>query len=266
MGIFLLPFREGQGVLDRFSPTAIFVSAVGVGVITAIQTDVYVVVAILLTILLGATIARTRWGLVLSLVANFEILILFWMFLMPFVYGETLLFAIPLPWGLLNAYQEGLEFGFLLGFRMMTMVILFIAALSHMSLSEFTGALRTLALRTLKVPIAILGSLLIMLRYIPLFIGERSRMQDAQSLRGYERGGRFEKIKSLGYLIGSTIDRAFDRSISVYEAMTLRGFGGGMVVRSAGFRRGDVFLIFLLASFSIFVTLFIHDLLAVIIG
>lgn len=261
MGIFLLPFREGQGVLDRFSPTAIFVSAVGVGVITAIQTDVYVVVTILLTVLLGATIARTRWRLVLSLVAKFEILILFWMFLMPFVYGETLLFTIPLPWGLLNAYHEGLEFGFLLGFRMMTMVILFIAALSHLSLSEFIGALRTL-----KVPVAILGSLLIMLRYIPLFIGERSRMQDAQSLRGYERGGRFEKIKSLGYLIGSTIDRAFDRSISVYEAMTLRGFGGGMVVQSAGFRRSDVFLIFLLAILSIFVTLFIHDLLAVIIG
>ncbi|MDF1539248.1 MAG: energy-coupling factor transporter transmembrane component T [Candidatus Thorarchaeota archaeon] len=260
MGIFLLPFREGQGALDRFSPTAIFVSAVGVGVITAIQTDVFVILTLLLMVLLGAVITITRWRVVLSLVAKFEIFILFWMFLMPFVYGETLLFAVPLPWGFLNAYQEGLEFGFLLGFRMMTMIILFIASLSHMSLSEFIGALRTL-----KVPVSILGSLLIMLRYIPLFIGERSRMQDAQSLRGYERGGSFEKIKSLGYLIGSTIDRAFDRSLSVYDAMTLRGFGGGMVVRSAGFRRGDVFLIFLLLVFSIFVMLFVPDLLAVII-
>ncbi|NHI83734.1 MAG: hypothetical protein EAX81_05480 [Candidatus Thorarchaeota archaeon] len=49
-----------------------------------------------------------------------------------------------------------------------------------------------------------------MLRYIPLFIEERQRMQDAQSLRGFERGTRTEHIKSLGFLIGSNIDRAFD--------------------------------------------------------
>ncbi len=261
MGIFLLPFREGQGVLNRFSSTAILVSSIGVGVITAIQTDVNIVLAILMMVVLGGTIARTRWRLVLSLVAKFELFVLFWMLLMPFVYGETLLFAIQLPWGSLNMYQEGLVFGILLGLRMMTLIILFIASLSHMSLSEFIGALRTL-----KVPIAMLGSLLIMLRYIPLFIGEKNRMQEAQSLRGYERGTRFEKIKSLGYLVGSTIDRAFDRSISVYEAMTLRGFGRGMVIRSAGFRKNDIIFVFILVSLAIFVTLFIKDILAVIIG
>ena len=68
-------------------------------------------------------------------------------------------------------------------------------------------------------------------------------MQEAQLLRGYERGKRWERIKSLGYLIGSTIDRAMDRSISVYEAMTLRGFGKGISFHGVGFRRLDfVFL------------------------
>ncbi len=260
MGIFLLPFREGRGVLLKFSSTAVFVSAIGVGVLAAIQTDIYVVLFILFMVLLGAAIAQTRWRVVLSLAAKFEVLILFWMFLMPFIYGTTLLIRIQIPWGSLNVYEEGLEFGLLIGFRMMTMVILFISALSHMTLSEFIGALRTL-----RVPIAILGSLLIMLRYIPLFIGERKRMQEAQSLRGYERGRRFEKIKSLGYLIGSTIDRAFDRSISVYEAMALRGFGRGMVIQSSGFRRGDLLLLCLLSSLTILVTFFIHDILAVLI-
>ena len=259
MAVFLLPFREGRGVLERFSPTAIFVSSIGVGIVVAIQTDVFIVVAILLMIICGAALARTRWRVVLSLVGKFEILILFWMFLMPFIYGQIVLFSFQIPWGPLNIYQEGLEFGFLIGFRMMTMVILFIAALSHMTLSEFIGALRTL-----RVPLAILGSLLIMLRYIPLFIGERKRMQEAQSLRGYERSGRFEKIKSLGYLVGSTIDRAFDRSISVYEAMTLRGFGRGLVVRSAGFKKLDTILAAILVLLVIFVTFFLHDLLAVI--
>ncbi|MFW9978418.1 MAG: energy-coupling factor transporter transmembrane component T family protein [Candidatus Thorarchaeota archaeon] len=261
MGVFLLPFREGRGVLHRFSSTAIFISAIGVGVTTALQTDLFVVLTILLLVLLGATIAGTRWRVVLSLVAKFEVLILFWMFLMPFVFGETVILSFQLPWGVLNAYQEGLEFGILIGFRMMTMVILFVSALSHMTISEFIGALRTL-----RVPMAILGSLLIMLRYIPLFIGERKRMQEAQCLRGYERGERFDKIKSLGYMVGSTIDRAFDRSISVYEAMTLRGFGGRMIIRSTGFKHGDALLFMFLTILVIFVTFFIQDILAVIIS
>lgn len=237
MATFLLPFREGRANLQRFSPTAVFLSVIGVGIVVAMQTNPLMVLSILIMILLGGVIARTRWRVVLSLVARFEILILFWMFLMPFIYGETVILSIALPWGTLNAYQEGLTFGILIGLRMMTMLILFITTLSHMSLTEFIGALRTL-----RVPVAILGSLLIMLRYIPLFISERSRMQDAQLLRGYSRGKRSERIKSMGYLVGTTISRSFDRSATVYEAMSLRGFGKGTMVSGSGFQRSDILL------------------------
>jgi energy-coupling factor transporter transmembrane protein EcfT len=230
--------------MHRFSPTAVFLSAIGVGIVIAIQVNPFTVLSILILILLGGVIARTRWRVVLSLVARFEILILFWMFLMPFIYGTTVILSIPLPWGSLNAYQEGLAFGILIGLRMMTMLLLFITTLSHMSLAEFIGALRTL-----RVPVAILGSLLIMLRYIPLFISERSRMQDAQQLRGYSRGKRFERIKSMGYLVGTTISRSFDRSATVYEAMSLRGFGKGTMVSGSGFKRSDILLPLLLLVF-----------------
>ena len=89
-------------------------------------------------------------------------------------------------------------------------------------------------------------------------------MHEAQVLRGFEHGERFERIKSLGYLVGSTIDRAFDRSVTVYEAMTLRGFGGGLVIRSAGFKRSDVFLASILVMTILFVTFFLPNILAVI--
>ena len=244
MATFLLPFREGRANLHRFSPTAVVLSAIGVGVVVAIQVNPLTVLSILIMILLGGVIARTRWRIVLSLVARFEILILFWMFLMPFIYGTTVILSIALPWGTLNAYHEGLAFGILIGLRMMTMLILFITTLSHLSLIEFIGALRTL-----RVPVAILGSLLIMLRYIPLFISERSRMQDAQQLRGYSQGKRFEKIKSIGDLVGTTISRSFDRSATVYEAMSLRGFGKGTMVSGSGFKRADFLLPILLLVF-----------------
>jgi energy-coupling factor transporter transmembrane protein EcfT len=67
-------------------------------------------------------------------------------------------------------------------------------------------------------------------------------MQEAQHLRGHERGTRIDRIRSLGFLVGSTIDRALDRSIIVYESMTLRGFGRGMLVVGSGIKKNDIVL------------------------
>ena len=218
-------------------------SAIAFAIVLSIQTDPFVVFILILVIAFSGTIARTRWKMVFSLAARFEIVILFWVFLVPFLYGSTIITSIPLSLITLNVYQEGLELGILLGLRMFGLIMLFIATLSHMTLVGFIGALRTL-----RVPVIILGSLLIMLRYIPQFLEERSRMQEAQTLRGFERGSRWDRIKSLGFMVGSSIDRGLDRSVTVYEAMKLRGFGRGMVVKGSGFKRKDTALAFLLVS------------------
>ena len=125
-----------------------------------------------------------------------------------------------------------------------------------MSLAEFIGALKTL-----RIPTSILGSLLIMLRYIPLFVEERQRMQEAQQLRGFERGERTGQIKALGYLVGSIIDRAMDRSIIVYEAMMLRGFGHGMYIQGVRPKRNDIVLF--LSLLFLILTLYYQQILGV---
>jgi energy-coupling factor transport system permease protein len=237
MGKFLLPFQEGRYTLNAFSPTSMVVASFIMGVILAIQTQMLSLLSLIGLIILIGTASRTRWRTVLSLAARFEIVILFWILLLPFFYGTTVLFSTLMPWGLLVAYQEGLNLGIVIGLRIFGLVTLFLAVLSHMSLSEFIGALKTL-----RVPSSVLGSLLIMLRYIPLFIEERHQMQEAQHLRGYERGTRIDRIRSLGFLVGSTIDRALDRSIIVYESMTLRGFGRGMLVVGSGIKKNDIVL------------------------
>ncbi len=237
MGKFLLPFQEGRYTINAFSPTSIVVASFIMGVILALQTQIVSLLSLIVLILVIGTASRTRWRTVLSLAAKFEIVILFWILLLPFFYGNIILYSISVPWGQLIAYQEGLNLGIIIGLRIFGLITLFLAALSHMSLSEFIGALKTL-----RVPSSVLGSLLIMLRYIPLFIEERHQMQEAQQLRGYERGNRVERIRSLGFLVGSTIDRAMDRSIIVYESMTLRGFGRGMLVVGSGVKRNDILL------------------------
>jgi len=259
LGTFLLPFIEGRTSNGRFSPTSIFVSSFIVAIILSIQTSLLTLFGLIGMILLVGTIARTRWRAVISLAARFEFVILFWVILLPFFYGTTPLLTISTPLGQLVAYQEGLDLGLVIGTRIFGIVTLFLAALSHMSLSEFIGALRTL-----RIPTSVLGSLLIMLRYIPLFLEERNRMQEAQQLRGFQGGKRQEQIKSLGYLIGSIIDRAMDRSVAVYESMTLRGFGHGMFIVGVGPRRSDL-LLFLGLSLLIF-TLFQQQILEVLLG
>ena len=237
MGKFLLPFKEGRTNLVKFSPTSMLISSFIVGIILSIQTEIILLLGLIGLILLIGSIAGTRWRVILSLATRFEIVILFWILLLPFFYGTTILLSIPTPWGILFAYQEGLYLGILIGIRIFGLITLFLTVFSHMSLVEFTGALKTI-----KIPTSILGSLLIMLRYIPLFVEERQRMQEAQQLRGFERGERKGRIRALGFLVGSIIDRAMDRSIIVYEAMTLRGFGHGMYIQEARPKRNDIVL------------------------
>ncbi len=242
-GKFLLPFAEGKRSPAPFSPAGILVTAIALAFLITVQTNL-IMVALLIILILGAGfMSGTNWRRAISMAAKFEAVILFWIILEPFLYGDTVLFTLQLPWGSVYAYREGLLLGLLLGLRMFAILITFLAALSHMTLSEFIGGLKTL-----RVPTSILGSLLIMFRYVPLFIEERSRMQDAQVLRGFDRGKGLDKIRSLGYLTGTTIDRAFDRSSTVYDSMTLRGFGRGMMVTSGGFRRSDSVLPVLLLT------------------
>jgi len=241
---FLLPFDEGKETRKMFSSTGLLVSAIIFAVIISLQSQLSVVIIIIGVVLITGWFSGTRWRSVISLAAKFEVIILFWVFFEPFLYGSTVILTINTPWGPLYAYSEGLYLGFLLGSRMFAILLTFLATLASMTLSEFIGALRTL-----RVPSSILGSLLIMFRYVPLFLQERSRMQDAQLLRGYSRGKRFERIKSMGYLVGTTINRSFDRSTTVFEAMSLRGFGKGKIVSGHGFKRSDVFLPIMLIAF-----------------
>jgi len=234
---FLLPFDEGKTKRRLFSSTGLFISAIAVAVVISLQATLSAVLILIGIILFSGWLAGTRWRDVLSLAAKFEMVILFWIIFEPFLYGSTVIFTIATPWGPLSAYSEGLYLGLLLGSRMFAILLTLLAVLSHITLSEFTGALRSL-----RVPHSIVGSLLIMFRYVPLFMEERSRMQDAQKLRGFSRGQRFERIRSLGYLVGTSINRSFDRSVTAYESMSLRGFGRGPAVPGASLRKSDAIL------------------------
>ncbi len=238
MGKFLLPFKEGHHSVGSFSAAGMLLSSFFLAGLISTQYSLNVLLWLFGLILFGSLVSGTRWGTVLSVMAKFEAIILAWMLLIPFIYGTHVAFTLCLSWWTLNLYWEGIERGLLIALRMITILLVFAVTLSHMTLNQFVGGLRTL-----HVPSAILGSLLIMLRFIPLFLEEHTQMHNAQLLRGYEHGTRWQRVRSIGSLLGTTIDRAFDRSVAVYEAMTLRGLGKGELLSGTGFRRTDVVLL-----------------------
>lgn len=238
---FLLPFDEGQKKRGLFSSTGLIVATIILAAVISLQSSLASVLTIIGLVLVVGWFSGTTWRRVISLAAKFEVIILFWIFFEPFLYGSTVILTLQTPWGPINAYSEGLYLGILLGSRMFAILLTFLATFSHMTLYEFIGALRSL-----RVPSSILGSLMIMFRYVPLFMEERSRMHDAQLLRGFDRGRRFERIRSLGYLVGTSINRSFDRSVAAYEAMSLRGFGNEMPVGEARLKKSDTLLPLLL--------------------
>ncbi len=240
MSDFLLPFVEGRKSAGAFSSKAMIIASFGTAILVSMQTSLHILFCLALMIVVGGTVSRTRWKSVFSLAAKFEVFVLFWIVMEPFIFGSTVFATLSLPFGTFPLYLEGLMLGIMLSFRMSLIIVLFIATLSHMTLGEFVGAVRGL-----WMPASIIGSLLIMLRYVPQFINERRVMRESQLLRGLDSAARTGQIRSLGSLVGTTMDRAFDRSTVVYDSMVLRGFGKRFHPSGAGFHRSDVLLLVL---------------------
>ncbi len=82
------------------------------------------------------------------------------------------------------------------------------------------------ALRLLHIPEEIVTVILLMHRYLMVFIKEVERLQQAYRLRA--PGQRGLKFKTWGSFVGLLLLRTMDRAEEVYESMKLRGFQGRM--------------------------------------
>ena len=80
------------------------------------------------------------------------------------------------------------------------------------------------ALRKIHVPQIIVTEILLIYRYITVFLEEAKTVMDAYKLRA--PGQKGIHISAWGSLIGQMLIRAMDRAGMVYESMKLRGFHG----------------------------------------
>lgn len=85
------------------------------------------------------------------------------------------------------------------------------------------------ALRKLHIPKMFVTILMLVYRYIILFLKEIERMTDAYLLRA--PGQKGIHYKAWGTMVGQLLLRSMDRAQNVYDSMMLRGYNGEFYLR-----------------------------------
>jgi cobalt/nickel transport system permease protein len=135
-----------------------------------------------------------------------------------FWYGQTPLFVLSVFGLNLVGYEEGLAHGFLIFFRALGGI----AVVIWLSFTTSFGELLTAA-RWFKIPAVLIEIASFFYRYLFVLMEEATRIREAQTLRlGYNSWR--SALKTTSTILGMLLIRSYDRSQTVYEAMTLRGY------------------------------------------
>jgi cobalt/nickel transport system permease protein len=113
------------------------------------------------------------------------------------------------------------------------------------------------ALAHLRLPPKLVAVFFLFHRYVHVVFGEYSRLRAAMRARCFAPHLNLHTYKSLGYLVGMILVRAWDRADRVYAAMLCRGFTGTFwLIDHFHWRRRDtVFGLAVLAALIIALTL-----------
>jgi len=218
-----------------------------------ILSDIYLTITVLLSILIFSVVFRLNTINTISRLKIVLPLVLLIVIFIPFYVGNTIIFQID-TFIRIQVYQEGLYLASLIFLRVIGSFFIFISFLSSLTYSEFIEALTKL-----RIPPVFVGSLVIMLHYIPIFATSNKKILEAQEVRGKKISSYWQKLKTHAYIMGKSIVVNMERSEKLYESLKMRGFSGKITFARKKFKVLDIGLlvIFLFLMFSF---IFIVDL------
>jgi len=129
----------------------------------------------------------------------------------------------------------------LLFFKMASSAFIFLSFFSSLTYSEFIEALTKIRL----IPSFFVGSLVIMLHYIPILATANKKILEAQELRGKNVTTYWKKLKTHAFIMGKSLLNNMERSERLYESMKMRGFNGKITFSSRKIKFLDVVCLFL---------------------
>ena len=137
--------------------------------------------------------------------------------LLPFVSGSTPIFE----WGYLTIKAEGCWQALLVSVRFFCILTV---SLILFGTAPFLNSIK--AMRSLGLPSAIVDMTLLSYRYLEELGEMLTTMQRAMKLRGFRPKNMSRRnLKIFAQLTGSILVRSYERSLRIYQAMILRGYG-----------------------------------------
>ncbi|GMV93112.1 MAG: hypothetical protein AMXMBFR82_28900 [Candidatus Hydrogenedentota bacterium] len=115
----------------------------------------------------------------------------------------------------------GLLAGLAIAARANAIVLIVTALLTTMEAAELARALRSL-----RVPPALVTLFLLTGRYVFVLQTEYQRLRRAMGVRAFRPRTNRHTLRALGNLVGMLVVKGFDRSERVYQAMKCRGYTG----------------------------------------
>lgn len=130
--------------------------------------------------------------------------------------GETILFILPASWPLIGGplTMEAAVYGFISGFRLVTMLSFFLAFNTIVPTNVMAG-LTPRALHELGLV------MLIAITYVPETMRQFRRIRDAQAIRGQQIDG----LRAWRPIIIPLLIAGLERALNLSETMVARGYG-----------------------------------------
>ena len=250
-----LPFKheDEKNFLNKIHPLIRFILPFILVIPFLVIYDIYLVIAI---ILLG-TFLNILFSLhLIKILSKLKALIPFILLItlfIPFYLGNTVLFQLNIG-VTLNVYKEGILFALNLFFRIFGAAFIFLTFLTSLTYSEFIEALTKLRV----IPSFFIGSIVIMLHYIPILAMSNKKVLNAQDLRGKTFTSYWQRVKAHAFIMGKNVVHNMERSEKLYESLKLRGFSGRITFSLKKLKLADILIVMLFLSIIFALIYFIH--------
>ena len=227
---YLDPYRAGVSPIHRMDPRVKLVVALASIVTTSLTPVGAWPVYVLLFALVLSAVILSELG-VWRVLARSSIAIPFMLAALPIVFssGATVLGTVPLGFGTLTVYAEGLERFASIAIRSWISVQMAIVLASTTPFPDLLMAMR--GIRIPRLLVAVFG---LMWRYLFVMADEAGRLMRARESRSgttgdprHKAGGKLAwRAKVTGGMAGSLFLRSIERGDRIYSAMASRGYDG----------------------------------------
>ena len=250
----ILPFRheEEKTYLNNIHPLVRMILPFIFVLPFLLIDNIFLIYTFILFTLFISLIARLPLLRVFSRLKNVVPFILLITIFIPFYIGKTVILQINVGFTLF-IYKEGLDRAYLLFLRILGATYIFMSFFSSLTYSEFVEALTTM-----RLPSFFVGSLIIMLHYIPIIASSNKRILEAQELRGKKITNYWEKLKAHAYVMGKSLVTNMERSERLYESLKMRGFTGKLTFAPRKIKIIDLVLLILFFAFMIYLVFFMN--------